>query len=282
MQGLLEGTSSGRYDIAVGALTVTPDREQVMDFAQPFFATGLGIAIRSDGALNLSPVIRTMTSFGFLQAVATLIGLTLATGVIVWLIERRTNDDFAGGSRGLTSSVWWSTLAMTQRSPVHLGPRTIAGRIVAILWIVASIIALAVFTASVTSVLAAKHLQGSISNVTDLSIARVGTIEGTAAAASLIRRNIGYEHFATVQDGLRALRAQEVDAFVYDKPLLGWHVNQKHSNAIRLLETTFEPQNYAFAVPTGSALRKPVSIGILEATQTEWWNQTRFRYLGPS
>ena len=86
---------------------------------------------------------------------------------------------------------------------------------------------------------------------------------------------IGYESYTTVQDGLLALRTQRLDAFVYDKPLLAWHVRQLYPHAIRVLETTFEPQNYAFALPTGSPFRKPVSVSILEAIQTDWWTQTR-------
>ena len=144
VQGLLLGTSSGRFDVAVGALTVTSDREQIMDFAQSFYSTGLGIAVSTDGVLNWMPVVRTMTSLGFLQAVVALVGLTLMTGFVVWLIERRANEAFPGNPRGLTSSIWWSTLAMTQRSPGNSGPQTMPGRIVAIVWIVASIIALAV------------------------------------------------------------------------------------------------------------------------------------------
>lgn len=277
---LLAGVTSRKYDVAIGAITVTAEREQTLDFAQPYFSTGLGIAVPTENALNWGPVFRTMTSFGFLQAISSLVGLTLLTGVVVWLIERRANETFAGGARGLTSSVWWSTLAMTQRSPANIGPQTIVGRIIAILWIVASIIALAVFTASVTSILTARHLQGSINQVADLASARVGTIDQTAAAEGLARMNVAHTYFPSIADGLRAMTRGRLDAFVYDKPLLAWSIRKDHAHAVRLLETTFELQNYAFAVPIGSPLRKPISISVLDAIQSDWWTGVRFRYLG--
>ena len=35
VQGLLEGTASRRYDAAVAALTITAERERILDFSQP-------------------------------------------------------------------------------------------------------------------------------------------------------------------------------------------------------------------------------------------------------
>jgi ABC-type amino acid transport substrate-binding protein len=47
-----------------------------------------------------------------------------------------------------------------------------------------------------------------------------------------------------------------------------------------MLDTTFDPQHYAFALPNNSPLRKPLSIAILKATQNDWWDENLFRYLG--
>ncbi|MGC1445875.1 MAG: transporter substrate-binding domain-containing protein, partial [Xanthobacteraceae bacterium] len=154
VQGLIDGVAGGKFDVAVAALTVTAARERIVDFTEPFYATGLGIAVRTGGEASWLPVIRTMTSFGFVQAVLALVGLALATGFVVWLIERRHNEHFGGGvAKGVGAGVWWSTQAMTQRHTGDLGPRTLPGRVVAIVWMIVSIITIAVFTASITSVL---------------------------------------------------------------------------------------------------------------------------------
>jgi polar amino acid transport system substrate-binding protein len=87
-----EPTVPGQIDVAVAALTVTADRERNMDFVQPFFSTGLGVAVRSEAAISWTPVVRTLGSVGFLEAVGALVGLALTTGLAVWLLERRSND----------------------------------------------------------------------------------------------------------------------------------------------------------------------------------------------
>jgi polar amino acid transport system substrate-binding protein len=281
VQALINGVATGRFDMAVAALTVTADRERVLDFTQPFYATGLGIAVPVGGEASWRPIIHTLTSFGFAQAIMALIGLALVVGLLIWFFERRHNDDFKGGAaRGISSGVWWSAMTMTQRSAGSLGPQTLPGRIVAVLWMIGSIVTIAVFTAGITSVLTVKHLQGAVHGFSDLSAVRVGAVIGTSTETTLSRMQIKYRKFATPQDGLKALRARRLDAFVYDKPLLTWVVRQNFSSSVELLETTFEPQEYAFAVPIDSPLRKPVGVAILAAIHSDWWEQTTSRYLG--
>ncbi len=82
-----------------------------------------------------------------------------------------------------------------------------------------------------------------------------------------------------MQDGLAALRAHKLDAFVYDKPLLAWAIQQGFSSSIVLVDGTFEPQQYAFAIPGNDPLRKTLDLAILEAVHGPWWTQTTFRYL---
>ena len=281
VQGLIDGVADGKFDIAVAALTVTAARERVVDFTEPFYATGLGIAVREGGEASWLPVIRTMTSFGFAQAVLALVGLALATGLVVWLIERRHNEHFGGGvAKGVSSGVWWSTVAMTQRHTGDFGPQTLPGRVVAIVWMIVSIITIAVFTASVTSVLTIKHLQGTVHEVADLSSVRVGAVAGTSTEDTLSHLRIAYRTFATPDDGLKALRAHSIDALVYDKPLLAWLIRQSFSSSIELVDMTFDVQDYAFALPSGSTLRKALNVAVLDARRSEWWDETTFQYLG--
>jgi polar amino acid transport system substrate-binding protein len=281
VQGLIDGVATGKFDVAVAALTVTAARSQVLDFTDPFYVTGLGIAIPAGGEVSWMPIIRTMTSFGFAQAIMALIALALAVGLLVWFFERRHNEHFGGSvTRGLSSGVWWSTVAMTQRSTGSVDPRTMPGRIVAILWMVGSVITVAVFTASLTSALTIKHLQGVVHGVGDLSNVHVGAVGGTSTEETLARLRISYRSFDTPQDGLKALHQNAIDAFVYDKPLLGWLVQQDFSSSIELVDATFDPQQYAFALPNGSSRRKAINVAIQNAIHSEWWEQTIFRYLG--
>jgi ABC-type amino acid transport substrate-binding protein len=281
VQGLVDAVAAGKVDIGVAAITVTAGREDRMDFTSAFYGTGLGIAVASGGVASWAPVMRALTSFGFLQSVLALIGLALVVGLLVWLLERRHNDEFGGTvAKGLSSSVWWTTVAMTQRGIGNQGPRTMPGRFVAMLWMVGSIIAIAVFTAGITSALTVRQLQGNVHGVTDLSKVRVGAVTGSSTEDTLTRLRIGFESYATAKDGLQAIRDGKLDAFVYDRPLLAWTINQDFRSSVQLLDVVFDQQHYAFALPAGSPLRKPVSVALLNEVRTTWWGDTLHRYLG--
>jgi hypothetical protein len=96
VQSLLDATSQGRYDLSVAAITITAERERNVDFSQPFYDTGLGIAVSVKSVSVWHEIIQTMTSFGFLQAAGALIGISLAVGALIWLLEHRHNEDFGG------------------------------------------------------------------------------------------------------------------------------------------------------------------------------------------
>jgi hypothetical protein len=93
MPDLIAQTAAEKFDVAVGAITVTVDREQILDFTQAYYTTGTGIAVPVV-SMNWGTLRRAMTSFNFLQAVVALIGLTLGAGILVWLLERRQERVF--------------------------------------------------------------------------------------------------------------------------------------------------------------------------------------------
>jgi ABC-type amino acid transport substrate-binding protein len=281
VQDLIDATSRGELDLSVAAITITAERERSVDFSQPFYDTGLGIAVSVQSVSVWHEIVKTMISFGFLQAAGALIGISLAVGALVWLFEHRHNDDFGGGAaKGLGASIWWSAEAMTQASTGHRGPKTLAGRILAIIWMVVSIITIAVFTASVTSALTTRQIRGLVNGVEDLPTVRVGTVAGSATVGFLNGERIKHRSFETLQEGFKALVAGSIDAFVYDKPLLSWMAEQQFSSSVQVLDTVFDPQNYGIAMPAGSDYRKAIDVAILEAVHDENWKQILFRYLG--
>lgn len=277
----IEGVAAGKFDAATAAITVTAEREKIVDFTQPFYKTGLGIAVPLNGDASWRPIVRALTSFGFLQAIAALVVISLVVGLLIWLFERKQNEDFGGGVfKGIFSSIWWSTIAATQASTGELGPRTTAGRALAMLWMLGSIIAIAVFTASVTSAITVTQLQGLVQNEGDLQRVRVGIIGGSSAGGYLDATSIRHTDFATLQDGLDALRDGKLDAFVYDKPILDWTIGRGYGSALQVVDATFDEQDYGIALKQDSPLRQRLNVALLETLESDWWAQATFQYLG--
>jgi ABC-type amino acid transport substrate-binding protein len=279
VEDLLNGVQNGSFDLAIAAVTETAARQRLVDFTQPFYSTGLGVAVPMDENIWTS-ILRSMVSFGFFQAVLVLLLLSVCVGTLIWVIERRKTEHFKGGIKGLGTGLWWSTIAMTRGGAAQNAPATLPGRIVATAWMIASVITFAIFTAGITSTLTKRELQGAVHSVNDLRSVRVGAPMGTTTVEYLKRQRIAHRPYPNPTAGLIALQAHAIDAFVYDKPLLTWMILQQHSGTLRVLDISFDTQNYAIVLPKGSALGQILNTPLLEQTESEWWEQTLYEYLG--
>jgi ABC-type amino acid transport substrate-binding protein len=148
------------------------------------------------------------------------------------------------------------------------------------IWMVTSVIAIAVFTAGITSTLTTKRMHGMVNSVADLSSIRVGVPAGTSSETGLSRLRIVHSVLPSPQDGITALRRGKIDALVYDRPLLAWLIRQQGLSSIDLTDLMLEPQRYAIALRPNSRLRKPLNVALLEITESDWWRDTLFRYVG--
>jgi len=267
LKGLTDGVADGSLDAAVAALTVTGPRHKLVDFTQPFYSTGLGIAVVRNSGITWWPIIRNVSSLGFLRAVAVLFAVSLTVGVVLWLVERRHNEHFGAHRQGLGSSFWWSAVVMTQSGGAagEKIPITLLGRLLAIVWMVASVIVIASFTAALTSQLTLKQLRGTVHGEADLRYVHVAAIAGTETTEYLGRQHIAHQDFADAEAGLSALNKGQIDAFVYDRPLLLWLIMEHFSSSLQVLDATFDPQVYAIALPQGSKLRLPIDLALLDA-----------------
>jgi ABC-type amino acid transport substrate-binding protein len=277
---LLRATADGTVDAAISAITVTSERERAVDFTQPYFASGLGIAVPMHKEIEWLVILRSIFSLRFLQAIGVLIAVAITVGVVIWFFERRQTEHYAGGARGLGTGLWWSASAMTQAAASDKAPATLLGRTMAIVWMITSVIIIASFTAGITSQLTSKQIGSRVRGPSDLAAVRTGTVAATAAADYLRSRHVSARSYDRAQAGLDALKQGRLDAFVYDKPLLMWIARQAFADDVEVLDTVFDHQNYAIAVPEGSKLRTQIDVAITDDLRTSWWQDVLINYLG--
>ncbi len=159
-------------------------------------------------------------------------------------------------------------------------PRTVGGRVVALLWMFAALVVISSFTASITASLTVGSLEGAIAGPEDLPGQRIASVPASTSAAYLEREGLPFTAVATPAEGLDALARGDVDAVVYDAPILRYEVRQHFSNVLTVLPVTFERQLYAIALPAGSPLREPIDQALLRRTLSPDWPTLVNGYLG--
>ena len=275
LAGILDAVEAGEVDIAVGALSVTTARERRFDFTHPFHTTGFGIATREIEAGGVLSVLSKLISAPFLTAAGGLLLILLLTGMLVFMLERRKNPEQFGGSwwQGLGSGFWWSAVTMTTVGYGDKAPVTPAGRFVALIWMFIAIITISGFTASIASSLTVDRLT-AVTGPDDLRSARVGTVERSSSEEYLRDERVAPRVFKDLPSALARLQAGDLDAVVYDLPLLAYHLSQRSEwSSITVLPQSVTVQHYAFAVPSNSLLRESLNRVIPEYIGTDDWRR---------
>lgn len=279
---LLAQVESGDIDVAVGALTMTAEREVKFDFTHPFFQTGLSIAVPPAPEQGLWASLRALISWQFVSVIIALGALLLGVGFVLWLFERKRNPEQFGGDpiKGIGASFWWAAVTMTTVGYGDKAPVSFAGRAVALAWMFAGLIMVASFTAAITSSLTVSNLQHQIQGPEDLISANVATIAGTASEAYLRDERIRHQLYPDLTAAMLSVANGETDAVVYDRALMQYRNLQLGKKRLTVLPDIFQQQLYGFALPAGSEIRGPVSERVLAVTETASWEDTIRRYLG--
>lgn len=260
LAGLFTGLEDGSLDVAIGALTVTAEREQRVDFTHPFYSTGLAIALAHVQPESWIDIFLAVFNAGFLRLLATFAVLQFAVGAVMWLIERRHNPQFQGSlAAGLGTGLWWAVVTMATVGYGDTVPRSGAGRLLAMLWMLASLVILTTATASIGSSLTLGRLEARVSGPEDLGKLRVGAVRGTTSEGYLHDAKLDYRSYPDPDAALSAIAAGEIDALVDDAPTLALRLAERSDLNIDILPRTFQRQDYALALPTGSPLREPIN-----------------------
>ena len=285
LKEMLDAVSESEVDIVAAALTMNYEREKRMDFTHSFHTSGLGIAVGTKQRRSgWSGIVEAVLSETFLRIVAGLFLAMLVSAFAIYLFERNTNPEHFdhGWFKGVAAGMWWAAVTLTTVGYGDKVPKSLGGRLIALVWMFAGLFIIAGFTAAVTSALTLTQLRSKVNGPADLSRIKVATVEDSTSADYLTSRHIIFAKHPDVDSALKSLAANECDAVVYDAPILRYQAYQKYSGDVFVLKSTFDRQNYAFALPTDSPLRESVNRVLLRKTSSPSWDEVLATYFGES
>src|SRR5215510_7931493 len=107
---LIDALKNKQADVGIAAISITSDREAVVDFSTPYYESGLGILVNAQGQSATNVLLSALGSRGFLLMCLALIGTLFVTANLIWLFERNRNPDhFPRPYRhGVWEASWWA------------------------------------------------------------------------------------------------------------------------------------------------------------------------------
>jgi hypothetical protein len=132
-QEIIDALKEKRADVGVGALSVTAQREGVIDFSQPFYKSGLQVLVAGGGgsfADNVLPMLMNLFNLELIGMFLLLLGTMVLISYLVWLYEHKVNEDQwpADKRKGLWESFWWTVSTLLVGGADNKGPVGVGGR----------------------------------------------------------------------------------------------------------------------------------------------------------
>ena len=286
LKTLLDDIAAGRGDVAIAAITITAERERLMDFSHPYFRSGLQIMVRDEPAGLLRQahdVLARLFSSGSLRlAVSFLLVIVLVAAHLIWLAERRRNEDFHPGYlRGLWDGIYWTLVTISTVGYGDKCPRTQTGRSVTLVLIIIGYMAYAWFTASIAAALTVNELQSIITGPNDLKGRRVATVAHSTSERFLRQLpQVRIVAVPRIEEAYGMLERGLVDAIVYDFPALRQHALSSGRGKVRIVGPVFQHELYGIAFPQGSPLREQVNRALLDMMQSGEYARIHEKWFG--
>jgi len=268
---LLDAVESQECHLGFSGITITADREKRVDFSQPFFDSGLSVAVRTEQASGVTSLYQAVLKLVGYSVILFFIALTIVAHII-WFIEKDDNDPKSFSThyaRGILGALWWSVVTMTTVGYGDKCPKKISGRIIASIWIITGIMWFAGFTATLSSALTVTRIEHrGIKGLSDLNNKHVAVIRGTTSENYLRFHNVQILLADNLDDLISMLKNQSADAVVYDVPALMYI--SKNDPSIKVVGEMFDKQRYGIVFPqNGNPYYKELfNIAIIDMQKT--------------
>lgn len=276
---MLQQVVDGRVDGAIANISITAERETVMDFTQPIFDSGLQIMLPNDtaGTSVFSTLFTWDIAFAILIAIAMLFG----GGMLMWAFERHKQVYFDRDLKDATfPAFWWALNLVVNGGFEERMPMSRPGRVLSVIMVVASLFLVSVFVAKITAAMTVDALQSNVSSLSDLDGRRVGTINGSTAASFLDQRDIQYVGYAGLTETITAFEGGTLDAVFFDGPILSYYATTRGGGKARMVQRVFKPENYGMALPTNSELVEQINQALLRIREDGRYSELRRKWFG--
>ena len=275
----IAGLYNDQFDLLIGGVTVTSNREAQVDFGPSIIPSGIATVVSADRVPNKFETYYEPILLSLLRIAAVLIAFMLTSAFLIWLVERKDKHHKRDKQiRHLGDGIWWSAVTLSTVGYGDKVPHTRIGRFIGITWIFLGVILISFFTANTAAILS-KPVPVVELTLQDLSDYRVGALTNSAAAEFLQDRNVQFQEYQELDVLLSAVSSNEIQAAIGNVPEMSDALQNSTTHNLILSDKLLAYTFMAWAFPDQSPFLEAIDESLLEIVSEQRWQDAFDDYI---
>ena len=257
-------------------MTITAQRENVIDFTKPYKTTGISVVMkRTHVRRTLFQFTRPFTGMVWLL----LLGVVILVSITLYVLDKVSPSDDESVRFTEQDAVWFTLSSLCLRA-TDVTPKTVSGRILTgALWFF-SLILITSYTANLAAFLTVSRLVTPVRSVGDLAgqtRVKYGTVRNSYVSAFFGNSRLDFfqrmwhmmsqtepaSMVNSTEEGFYRVQSSNGDyAFLWDSTVIK-HQTSEHCDLVEVGQS-FDTRGYGFAIPMGVSYRDDLSLAILK------------------
>uniref|UniRef100_H2ZDS0 Glutamate receptor n=1 Tax=Ciona savignyi TaxID=51511 RepID=H2ZDS0_CIOSA len=290
--GLVGDVVSKKADFAIAAMTITPQREKVVDFTKRYMDYAVGILMKKPKAVT--NLFAFLNPFDNTVWYAIMAGLFIVS-ILLYVLNRVSAKQMPGPpyhDMSLHGTFWFVYSSLVQQG-TDMNLVTISSQIVTGVWWFFILIIISSYTANLAAHLTVTRMENHITSFRDLS-KQNDFVYGTALDTSIfdfLRTKGGFFKvfflllkqdtnvtFSDPKEGIQRVK-EENYAFLWDVAVIEYLILTDSQCSFSTVPDSIYDKGYGIAVEQGNPIREVMSMAILQLQDSgeitrlkqRWW-----------
>jgi polar amino acid transport system substrate-binding protein len=282
MESILSGLEQGRFDVAIGAITITPERAARVDFSYPAHRSGVALALRKETGPMVALVSYWTAVSELSPLILVIVAMLIVIGLAMWVVEKRDRSAAQGSDSAVVSlrdGLYWAVVTMTTVGYGDKTPKTMPGRVVAMVWMLSSLVLVSLLSTSLVSRLTAERVESrDLAASIDLRERKLAAVAQSSGAEYLDELHLQYAKYKDLPEALDALVSGRSNAVVNSVGALQYFVAKRYARVLEIPQGVLAPAYMAIALPEHSPIKKPIDRALIKITNSPEWRLLEERF----
>ncbi len=265
---IIPALQNKQVDIGLAGISMTAEREEMVDFSHPYFESGLRLLTKVNAeATILDRLVTVVTDRNLVSAIIFFLLFLVGSSHILYFAERGSNKAINDNYfPGIFEAMWCVFAVMTTIGFGDIAPVKWIGRAATVPIAIVGMIFHGWFAGVVvTSMVRVEQTQYTrIADPTDLSGYRIATKVGTTSETTIQSNDGQLVRASSISEAYMKLAYDEVDGVLFDSPSILYRLKSDKSNQYAMVGGFINKQNYAIALQEKSHLRERINRSLLK------------------